>query len=126
MEQQLLVDADSIDTSLTDLPNHVLLNILSQLDLPSLCSCSRSCALLSKMAAHPSLPAWQNFKNDGWVLWDVRCTLARILRLPPQVGTTQQQVLQLQIGSAWHVQSWQALPAHMQKNACIILTAIVF
>jgi hypothetical protein len=72
--------------SLTDLPNHVLLNVLSQLDLPSLCSCSRSCTLLSKMAAHPSLPAWQNFKHDGWVLWDVRCTLARILRLPPQVG----------------------------------------
>jgi hypothetical protein len=72
--------------SLTDLPNHVLLNVLSQLDLPSLCSCSRSCTLLSKMAAHPSLPIWQSFKHDGWVLWDVRCTLARILRLPPQVG----------------------------------------
>ncbi|WIA28949.1 hypothetical protein OEZ86_011472 [Tetradesmus obliquus] len=41
------------------------------------------------MAAHPSLPAWQNFKNDGWVLWEVRCTLARILRLPPQVFQVQ-------------------------------------
>eukprot|EP00878_Enallax_costatus_P023617 GHUV01025124.1.p1 GENE.GHUV01025124.1~~GHUV01025124.1.p1 ORF type:complete len:143 (+),score=31.48 GHUV01025124.1:506-934(+) len=69
--------------ALLDLPNFLLLNILQWLDVQSLCYASRTCTLLSKIAAHPSL--WPHFIRDGWAVWDVRCTLARILRLPPQV-----------------------------------------
>lgn len=75
---------ESQELLLLDLPNPLLLCILQWLDPQSLCYVSRACTLLSKIAAHPSL--WPHFKDDGCAVWDVRCTLARILRLPPQVG----------------------------------------
>lgn len=71
------------DVSLLDLPRHILYAILQQLGFIDLSNAGRTCQLLNKMAAHPSL--WPSFKNDNWALWDVRCALAHKLRLPPQV-----------------------------------------
>lgn len=71
---------------LLELPSALLLSVLQYLDVQSLCYVSRTCKLLSILAAQPSL--WPTFIHDGWAVWDVRCTVARMLRLPPQVGST--------------------------------------
>lgn len=72
------------ETCLLDLPHHILMQILQQLDLVSLCAAARSSPILQQIAAHPSL--WPTAQaRHNWALGGIRACLADILRLPPLV-----------------------------------------
>jgi len=85
-EEGAVFDADNNTTELLDLPDHLLLDVLAQLDPASICGASRSCTRLCALAAHPTL--WPHAaSDDGAVLRQVRRALARSLRIPPQAFT---------------------------------------
>jgi hypothetical protein len=76
------------ETCLLDLPQQVLLQIMQQLDLVSLCAASRSSPALQQVAAHPSLWSPDQARHN-WALGGIRASLAHILRLPPLVFNAQ-------------------------------------
>jgi F-box domain len=71
------------------LPEHCLLIILQRLDRPSLCAVARTSVVLNRLAAHPALWPEHDAGAEGCAAWDVRCVLARVLRLPPQAFAVQ-------------------------------------
>ncbi len=74
-------------TGLLDLPTDALLLILQSCDPYSLCSASRSCQALLRLASSSSIHP--DFKDDGGpLLACIRLTLTHILRLPPQTFTS--------------------------------------
>jgi hypothetical protein len=77
---------DAMHSLLTGLPAHVLLLVLQQLDVVSLCNVARCNRALHRLSWHSSLwPASSIHTAADWALGDVKTTLAHILKLPPQV-----------------------------------------
>lgn len=71
-------------TSLLDLPHSLILSIMQQMDMLTLCTVSRCCRALHQLSSHPLLWPAQHAASQ-WAVGDVRLTLANILKLPPQV-----------------------------------------
>ncbi|KIY96128.1 hypothetical protein MNEG_11835, partial [Monoraphidium neglectum] len=69
-------------TTLLELPDHLLLEVLALTDRAALCSASRACRRLCAKAERPEL--WPGFSDDGPVLRRVRRAMAEALRIPPQ------------------------------------------
>ncbi len=69
-------------TNLVDLPEGCLLLMLARLDVFGLCSVSRTCSLLNRLASHSML--WPHHEPEGCVLAAARLALANVTRLPPQ------------------------------------------
>ncbi|KAF6251802.1 hypothetical protein COO60DRAFT_1674389 [Scenedesmus sp. NREL 46B-D3] len=92
------------------------------------------------MTAHPSLPVWQNFKHDGWVMWDVFHVQLDVKRsrefpvivpldnLRPLLGVTDTEELAERVSKAvqdqvaklklWRFSSWQQLPPAASISCC--------
>jgi len=86
MDETDLQAVEGVPTSLLDLPQHLLILILQQLDTVSICSASRCNRALWHLSCHPSLwPASSTQGPADWALGDVKLALANILALPPQV-----------------------------------------
>jgi hypothetical protein len=71
---------------LTDLPIGLVAQILSALDLNSLCSASRTCVLLNGVARQPAL--WPGASRaESLLSVAARNSLAAVTRLPPQASS---------------------------------------
>lgn len=72
-------------TGLLDLPDAIVLDVLSRLrdDMVALCSAARACRTMQRLASRQSL--WPGHHAEGCALVAARLALASVLHLPPQV-----------------------------------------
>jgi len=70
--------------SLLDLPQPVLVHMLSYLDVVNLCNAARTCQQLHALASSDSL--WPHAPQDGPLTRCAKAALASVLHLPPQVS----------------------------------------
>jgi hypothetical protein len=76
--------ASRMSSPLEELPQHIILEILHQLDVASLCSLAQTCRVMLRFASKDEL--WCNHMYmHGSLPNTVRLSLSQALHLPPQV-----------------------------------------